>query len=207
MNKAKKYLLWFAICLAMLFILSFVFRYAIFAALGHYLVHEEKIEQAIPIFVLSGNAYDRGNTAASLFKANKATKIFCTGANISNDLKAEGVLKTEAQVTKDFLLKCQVPDSLMQLIPEGTSTMEERNLIHSYCIQYHIREIGIVTSKFHTRRVNSIFKKSFSKQGIKVKIVGAKNSTFDEEHWWQSENGLIAFAVEYIKLFYYKLKY
>ena len=207
MNKPKKYLLWFGGSLVIFFILSFVFRNAIFSTLGNYLIHEEKIEHSIPLFVLSGNAYDRGNTAAELFKANKATKIFCTGANISNDLKAEGILKTEAQVTKDFLLKCQVPDSLMQLIPEGTSTMEERNLILSYCIQYHIREIGIVTSIFHTRRVNSIFKKSFSKQGIEVKIIGAKNSSFDEEHWWQSENGLIAFAVEYIKLFYYKLKY
>jgi hypothetical protein len=36
---------------------------------------------------------------------------------------------------------------------------------------------------------------------------GAKNSTFDESVWWHSEEGLIAFTVEYIKLGYYWLKY
>jgi len=207
MKKQRKYLLWFGLSATLFLLILFLLRYSIFSALGHYLIHEEKIEHAIPIFVLSGNAYDRGNTAVEMYTSGKTRKIFCTGANISNDLKAEGILKTEAQVTKDFLVKRLVPDSLIVLIAEGTSTIEERDLILQYCLQHQMPEIGIVTSKFHTRRVHSIFKKQFSEKSIDVKIVAAKNSSFDEEHWWKSENGLIAFAVEFIKLFYYTLKY
>jgi len=185
----------------------YFFRTSILLGLGNHLIREEKIKEQLPLFILSGNAYDRGGKAFALFKNHQVRHFYCTGGNISNDLKAIGILKTESQVTVEYLQRLMVPDSFITNMASGTSTIEERDLILNYCIAHRLLAIAIVTSKFHTRRVYSIFKQKFSDHHIQVYMEGAKNSTFDESVWWHSEEGLIAFTVEYIKLGYYWLKY
>ena len=205
-RQQKKYL-YFIAGILVIFMSCYFFRESILLGLGNHLIREEKIREPQPVFILSGNAFDRGSKAFDLYKTHKALHLYCTGANISNDLKAIGILKTESQVTVEYLRHLLVPDSLITNIASGTSTIEERDLILNYCMAHHLSKIAIVTSKFHTRRVYSIFKQKFSDHHIQVSIEGAKNSSFDESVWWHSEEGLIAFVVEYIKLGYYWVKY
>lgn len=205
-RQQKKYL-YFIAGILVIFVSCCFFRHSILLGLGNHLIREEKIREPLPLFILSGNAYDRGGKAFDLFKNHQVLHVYCTGSNISNDLKAIGILKTESQVTVEYLQRLMVPDSFITNMASGTSTMEERDLILNYCLAHHLTKIAIITSKFHTHRVYSIFHQKFLDQHIQVYIEGAKNSSFDESVWWHSEEGLIAFAVEYMKLGYYWLKY
>jgi hypothetical protein len=65
----------------------------------------------------------------------------------------------------------------------------------------------VLSSKLHTHRINEVFRKKLKDAGITLVVRGAPSSQFDEMHWWQSENGLIAVNNEWIKRMYYWWKY
>jgi uncharacterized SAM-binding protein YcdF (DUF218 family) len=122
-----------------------------------------------------------------------------------NDLKAAGILKKESELQKDFLVKNNIADTCITLLPEGTSSQEEFLLINNYCLKNNIHNAIVLSGKFHTRRLYSIIKKSKTK--VNYTIVGSNSSLYNENEWWKNEYGLIALNNEYIKLMYYKWKY
>jgi hypothetical protein len=72
--------------LLILFIICFVVyitRIPIFHFLGNYLIKENAIQSKQVCFVLSGNAYDRGNKTIELYNKNYISHIYCTGGNVS----------------------------------------------------------------------------------------------------------------------------
>ncbi|MGB1315333.1 MAG: YdcF family protein [Chitinophagales bacterium] len=202
MKKYQKILLWLFIIIGLLFI----FRNSILKAIGNFLIKEDAVEYVEYAFVLSGGAYDRGNKAIELLKENKIEKIICVGGNLTPNFKALGIELLESELTRNHILKYVSDSSKIDLIPAGTSTLEESINILLYCRIYDIDEIVIVSSKFHTRRIANVFKSLFKENGIQVYISGAKSSSFNEEEWWKSENGLIALNNEYLKMFYYFFK-
>ncbi|MEZ4915694.1 MAG: YdcF family protein [Chitinophagales bacterium] len=195
------FILLFLICL-------FVFKTPIMKGMANFLIAENEANHTLNYgFVLSGGAFDRGNKAASLYKEGKILQFMCTGKNQSPDLKALGTDTLESDLTKLQMVKQGVPDSLIYLLKEGTSTLEESEAILVYCKTNNIKEIGVISSKFHTKRVHQVFTKKFKKEGIEVFIYGAPSSMYNEMEWWQNEYGLIALNNEYIKQLYYLVKY
>lgn len=189
-----------------LLILAFVFRNNILRSFATFLVVENEFEHIETAFVLSGGAFDRGNQAALLLNEKKIDKVICTGANQPPDFKALNLDMLESELTRKHII-AQIPDSTkVTLLKIGTSTLEESEAILAFCKAENISECVIVSSKFHTRRIKNSFKKKFEKEGIKIYISGAASSSFEENNWWKSENGLISLNNEYIKLFYYLVK-
>lgn len=189
-----------------LLILAFVFRNHILRSFSNFLVVESDFEHIETAFVLSGGAFDRGNQAALLLNEKKIDKVICTGANQPPDFKALNLDMLESELTRKHILT-QIPDSTkVTLLKIGTSTLEESEAILAFCKTENITECVIVSSKFHTRRIKNSFKKKFEKEGVKIYISGAASSVYEENNWWQSENGLIALNNEYIKLMYYLVK-
>lgn len=185
----------------------FTFKKVILKALGNYLIVEDKITYIENAVVLSGGAFDRGNKAAELWHEKIISTIICTGENLSPDLKALNIDTLENQITKTQLIRKGVPNENIYLISKGTSTFEEAEVILNYCLRNELKEILIISSKFHTKRIQQVFKNKFKENGIQVSIAGASSSNYEEMKWWESENGLIALNNEYIKLFYYFVKY
>lgn len=183
-----------------------VFRSTILRGFAQYLIVNEPFEHCQYGFVLSGGAFDRGNKAAELYNTGKIEKIICTGANQSPDLKAFGTDTLESDLTKLQIMKSQVPDSAIELLKKGTSTQEESEAILAFCLNNNIKEIVLISSSFHTRRVKQVFKKKFKEANIATYIQGAPSSVYNEMKWWQNEYGLIALNNEYFKIAYYKLK-
>lgn len=189
-----------------LLILAFVFRNNILRSFANFLVIENEFEHIETAFVLSGGAFDRGNQAALLLNGKKIEKVICTGANQPPDFKALNLDMLESELTRKHII-VQISDSTkVTLLKIGTSTLEESEAILAFCKAENITECVIVSSKFHTRRIKNSFKKKFEKEGIKIYISGAASSSFEENNWWKSENGLIALNNEYIKLMYYLVK-
>ena len=201
----KKLLLFIGIPVFVLLLL-FLFRYSLMRGAANFLVCEDSPSQTQIVFVLSGAPQERSLKAKELFKNGFCKKIICTGANHPQDFAALGMDMTEGELTKVALTRLNVPDSLIEVLKEGTSTAEESDAILKYCLEKKINQIEIVSSKFHTRRVRSVFKEKFSEKNIEVKIIGAPAVGYDENKWWDSEYGLIALNNEYVKLFYYLFK-
>lgn len=197
----------FFIGLSFLFAILFLLRTNILKGLADYLIVETSFDKVAYAFVLSGNALDRCGKAAELYHQGKVAAFVCTGANQSNDLKSLGIDTLESDLSELQLIKNGVPSALIIKIKIGTSTMEEANWILSFCQEKQLKEILIVSSKFHTRRVHQVFTKAFAEEGIQVHIAGAPSSQYDEMEWWKSEYGLIALNNEYLKQLYYLINY
>lgn len=185
---------------------SFLFRYAILRSIGNFLIVGEEPQKSEILFVLSGSPVDRGTEAVKIYNAGYVRKIICTGGNKPADLSALGLDYFESQLTKSEIIRSGVPDSVVQLISEGTSTREESDVVLNYCMQHNIRSCIVLSSAFHTRRVRGVFKKKFAKENISVTICAAPASGYREDAWWESEAGLISVNNEYVKLVYYILK-
>jgi uncharacterized SAM-binding protein YcdF (DUF218 family) len=199
-----------AIAILLIAVLVFLFKTfhePILQFFGSCLIHEDKLEPADAIVVLSGSAFERGNKGAELIEQGYAKKVLCPGGNIDHTyLILIGDSIYESDVTRKKILLNGIADSLVIAIHEGTSTIEEAIGIRSYCSKNNIRSLIVVSSYFHTARVNRVYKNVFSKSGIKIIIRGANSVYFDEKYWWKDEYGLLNFNNEVIKSVYYFFK-
>lgn len=206
-SEMKRKITYFLLFTLFLMLGIYFSRFIIFKSLAEYLMVEDDISYVENAFVLSGNAFDRGHKAAELYHEGKIAHIICLGANQSNDLRSLGIDTLESEVTQIQLIREGVPSDAISLFPIGTSTAEEAEFVLSYCLKKELTEFAVVSSCFHTKRVEQVFRKSFEEKGITVYIIGAPSSLFDESRWWESEYGLIALNNEYLKQLYYLVKH
>ncbi len=185
----------------------YLFRAPILRSFATFLIREDSLQKADAIFILSGGGYDRGNLAAKLFDNGWAPKIICTGGNAMPELCVFDIDTLESDMARANLLQQGIPDSVIVMIRNGTSTKEEAKIIFNYCSTNHFTRIIIVSSKLHTYRVNDVFRKKLKEQGVDLIIRGAASSRFNELEWWKTEDGLIAINNEWLKTFYYWWKY
>lgn len=204
-NKSK--FLWMIGVVLILILTLIILRNPILKSMANFLIVEDEIEFVEYAFVLSGQALERGTKAANLLNAKKISKAICTGANQPPDLTVFDVDLLESDLTQLQILKTFSDTSKVQLLQIGTSTFEEAEAILAFCHENDISETLIITSKFHTRRAKSVFKKQFKNQNISIYFSGANSMVYNESEWWKSEYGLIALNNEYLKLFYYFFRY
>lgn len=183
------------------------FRAPVLRSAGNFLISEDKIVQADVIFVLGGDALSRAGKAALLLSQGVSEKIICTGAYISPVLQVLDIEMTESDLTRTNLIKSGIDSSRIEEFKRCMSTMDEALFFLEYCRKNKIQSAIIVTGTFHTRRVNYIFDKVFRNSGVHLMVTGVESKIYSEDDWWRSEEGLIALNNEYVKLFYYWIKY
>lgn len=206
MRKIKRWVFFFGISFVILLTLYFL-RFSILKMAGNFLIREDELNQVDATFVLSGGSYERAKEAANIYNRGNTPLIIATGGMESPVLKAASMRMVDAELTRKALMKMGVPDSIIRILPRGTSTFEESEEILGYSENSDFKRIIVVSSKFHTRRVKSVFDKKFKKMGIDVLVRGAPPENYDVDEWWKHEEGLIFVNNEYVKMFYYMLKY
>jgi hypothetical protein len=204
--KKKKWLV-FTMVTVVALLLLFIFKNNILRGAGNFLIAEDDLKPSTYAFVLSGGPWDRGNEAVNIFKRKFADTLVCTGENIPHDFKALGLNMLESEITEKNMLNQDVPKSNILLIRKGTSTQEESEEILAFCKKRAVKQIIVISTDFHTRRIQQVFKKKFRHEGIEVIVRAAPGSSYDAQQWWKSENGLIALNNEYIKQLYYLVKH
>lgn len=189
------------------FLLLFLLRFPILRALGNNLVCEDPVVHADAIYALGGASLERGGEAARLFQQGWAPRVICTSEAIPSIYLADGVDRSEAEVTRDVAMRGGVPLEQCLALEQGTSTQEESEAILDLAKREGQDTIIIVSSMFHLRRIAFVFRDRFAEEGITVVLRGAPSVSFKEEEWWRYEDGLIMCQNEYVKLLYYWLKY
>jgi uncharacterized SAM-binding protein YcdF (DUF218 family) len=187
-------------------LLLFLFRVPILQFIGNRLICEDKMEKVSALFVLSGDPWDRGNEAVRLYKQGWAEKIICTGENIPRLFLIADIQYPESELTRMNIVSQGVPSAHVELLSKGTSTKEESDFIIDYCRQRNLKKVGVVSAKFHTKRIKNTFSEKFKEAGLELTIFGAPSSVYEENYWWKNEEGLIFVNNEYIKIMYYWAK-
>jgi len=198
----KRILLFISVIL-LLIALLFVFRYPILRATGRFLISEDPPRKVEAIFILSGSPKDRADEALKLFHEGLAPLLICTGENIPADLEALGMPLPECEITHTYLLRAGMDSTFVRTIAKGSSTKEEADVILTFCRDHDLKEVMVLSSRFHTKRIRYFFEKAFREAGITLNIHGAPASKYRENRWWENEYGLLAVNNEYVKLIYY----
>jgi len=178
----------------------FLLPYAVTGA-AHWLVVSDKLEPVDVIVVLSGdNNGERVDWAAKLYHQGYAKKLLLSGGPLAWQLTAAHWMKKQA-------ISLGVPARSLILEDESESTIDNAQMSLAK-LPDKVKSIGLVTSPTHSRRAKRVFKKVFSKAGIKVLSypVSLVKSKFNIERWWTRHEDTQAVMWEYVTLVYYFLK-
>ena len=203
---------WIVLALTLtFFICLFIYRKAILGGIGHFLTVAESpaaTSSNQTFFVLGGNGFERGKGASELAQEFPSAHFICTGGGDTlNEMRAMGLNLTSAQLTRKCMIETGVDSLRVFELGEATSTYEESEEILTYCLNNNLKEISVVSSDFHLRRMSMVFGEKFQEKGITVHFFGTETKDFKAQSWWTFEAGLITTFNEYIKLVYYVFKY
>lgn len=193
--------------LAVLLTGIFLLRGPILKGVGAYLIKEDTEVRVDAAFVLSGNAYERSVKAKEMHEKGYAPLLTATGEGINDNLLALGIDISDAELGRDALIRLGVDSTAIRMLRVGTSTQEESEAILGYAKELGYQRIMIISSRFHTRRIQRVFKRKFKQAGIDVFVIGAAPRDYNTSRWWESEMGMIFVNNEYMKLLYYSWKY
>jgi uncharacterized SAM-binding protein YcdF (DUF218 family) len=119
-----------------------------------------------------------------------------------------GITSPEKDLTRQVLLKQEVPDSACITVGHGVaSTYDESRAVRAWLVTNHASRIIIPTDLFHTRRVRWLFHKQLKGTGATVTVRAVALTEYTASDWWTHEEGLIAFQNEVVKSVYYHFKY
>ncbi len=157
--------------------------------------------------LLGGGLNTRPFVAAALVRGGWAPKILLnTFAAHPNEL--DGTLPSSFEVIVRIVEKCDVSrDCIVRLDTEARTTFDEARGVANYLAKHPAKRLMVVTEGPHTRRARWIFQRLLADQPVEIDMVSTPVYEFDNENWWQSEEGFLFVVSEYFKFFYYGLRY
>ena len=198
------------LALLLIGLLAYALHAPILTGLADYLIATDTpLDKADLIFVLNGDYDTRPFYASDLFKQNKAPLVAIAQTE-SSPAELLGLVDNPTQIAIGVLVKEGVPAEDMVVLSKNepvTSTFDEARALHSYIASHDIHSVILLTSAFHTRRARWIFERELSGLPVKLEVAGAAHIGFNAGNWWNNESGLIYINNEYIKLFFYWIKY
>ena len=177
----------------------FIFHSWILSQIGSFLVIEKPLEKADVLIVLSGGEGERVDKAVKLYQDTVAPVLLMSGGGNFYG-------KNEADYMAEYALNHGVPSFNILLDREATSTYTNSTRALPIIQSHMFKRAIIVTSKYHTRRSLSIFKKVFRKASVDLQIVGCDDG-IDYGSWWKNHDMAEAVLIEWAKTFIYWLKY
>ena len=165
----------------------------VFFGIGQWLVVQDPLANADAIVILSGHLPDRALEAARLYGAGYAGQVW-----ISQGLSPAEKLKTMkiSYLGEDFynekiLLAKGVPVDAIRILERPSANTEmEVGVIHEFLSRNNLRNVIVVTSKAHTRRVRTVWNKLVGSEQRAI-VRSANDDPYDGAHWWRhTQDGL-----------------
>ena len=159
----------------------------LFFTIGQWLVVQDPLVHSDVIVVLSGALPVRALEAARLYQAGYAEQVW-----VSQPISPAEELKTmkifylgEDFYNEKVLLAHGVPaDSIRVLERPAANTEEEVTEISADLHGQDLHHVILVTSKVHTRRVRTIWRKLVGSDP-KMIVRFARDDGYDGTHWWR----------------------
>ena len=159
----------------------------VFLGVGRWLVVEDPLVHADVIVILSGRLPERAVEAAHVYRAGYAEQVWISPpVSPENDLKAMKI----AYLGEDFynekvLIAMGVPPDAIRILdhPNANTEAEVRQIQEDLQNQGFHSAI-VVTSKPHTRRVRTIWRKLVGADP-RMMVHYGQDDVYDGAHWWR----------------------
>jgi uncharacterized SAM-binding protein YcdF (DUF218 family) len=170
--------------------------------LGRWLAVDDPLEKSDAILVLSGGLPERALEAARVYKQGYARQVWLT-----HSMEPAATLKKltmgyigEDAYDKQLLMREGVPESAIHLLETAVAnTADEIRVAGLELRQQNQHKIIIVTSKVHTRRAKTIWRR-LANNDSKAIVRGATDDVFDERRWWKTTTGALDVVREVLGL-------
>ena len=158
-----------------------------FLTIGQWLVVQDPLVHADVIVILSGHLPERALEAARLYQAGYAEQVWVSPPiSPAEELKTMNIFYLGEDFYNEKVLLAQgVPaDAIRILEHPSANTEEEVREISETLRQNNFHQAIVVTSKAHTRRVRTIWRKLVGSDP-RVIVRFANDDPYDGAHWWR----------------------
>lgn len=184
-------------------IAGFVFHSSILAGLGAWLDIGKPPQPTDSVMILSGDSDVRPFVGAALVKTGFADKVLVT-----ESLPPAGSGPAEHEVSFQMLAAAGLAaDQVVLLEGACENTYDEARSLRRFLATHPLETITVVTSEYHTRRADWIFRQVLETKADQVHFVSAPTDRFDANNWWRNAQGMRFYLSEYIKLGFYWVRY
>jgi uncharacterized SAM-binding protein YcdF (DUF218 family) len=170
-----------------IFFVLVVVTATVFFGVGRWLVVEDPLTHADAIVVLSGRLPERAMEAARVFKQGYSDQVWISPpVSPVDDLKAMKISYLGEDFYNEKVLIAQgVPlDDIRILEHPDANTEAEVRQIANDLHRSNLHSVIIVTSKAHTRRVRTIWRKLVDSD-LHMMVHFAADDSYDGAHWWR----------------------
>ena len=175
----------------------------VFFKIGSWLVVQDPAVHADVIIVLSGDLPVRAMQAAELYKAGYADQVWVSPPISPVDqLKDMNIsfLGEDFYNEKVLLAQGVHPDAIRVMDQPSANTEEEVREISTWLRNNNFRTAIVVTSKPHTRRVRTIWRKLIGSDSRLI-VRFASGDPYDGAHWWRHTHDALDVVRETLGLF------
>jgi uncharacterized SAM-binding protein YcdF (DUF218 family) len=167
----------------------------------------DSVDAADAVAVFGGGLEDRPFAAADYYRRGLVPKVLLASARTSPSVKL-GVSPSDLALSRAILTKLGVPETAIETFGDDlSSTFEESIALREWAERNHAMRLIVPTEIFSSRRVKWMLERALAGTGVQVRVPVLESYEYRRDEWWRKEQGLIAFQVEVVKYFYYRLKY
>lgn len=170
-------------------------RLPILQRLAQWWTREDALKPVDALIVLAGDsaAGDRLQRAVELYRQGWAPLLILSGPPFRPYLNESQLMEQEAR-------QAGVPhEALLQVPHTGASTLEEASYLLLAAAEAGARNLIIVSSNFHVRRVRAIYRALARKGGFSIRVGAANDQRFNPAGWWKHRVGIVTVGLELLK--------
>jgi uncharacterized SAM-binding protein YcdF (DUF218 family) len=198
----KSFLMKIFMVLGVILIMGIIFLEPLLSSVSRVLVHEDPLVKADAIVVLSGGNGSRIEVAARLYREGFGEKLLFNGFRVYPETYTSSLMKT-------YALKLGVPEvNIITSNPDVEVSTRGESLANLELLKKNrIKKFIIVTSAYHTRRTNLIYKRAVSllKYDVEFLVYPAPDPYVPINSWWKVRTGQKQILFEYLKSISYYL--
>ncbi|HWB10155.1 MAG TPA: YdcF family protein [Pirellulales bacterium] len=196
-----------AACLAASLTLAWLGRAWLLSGAARWLNVGQSPQRCDYALVLPGGEETRPFAAAALVKAGLARQVLVPRTRSSPDVD-EKIRRPTHEVIREVLLLEGVPSAdIFFLGQDSVSTHTDALALADFLRTRDRTRVAVVTSNYHTRRTSWVLREVLGDRAADVRMVAVPVDGFDEDAWWQTREGTLAYSTEFAKLAVYAVGY
>ena len=207
MMKRRKTAFWIIAACALAILVMALNRRALLSAAGRWLDVGGKPQRADAVVLLNGGYNTRPFVATALVRGGWAPKVLLSTC-VLHALEADRAIPRSQDIALRVLEYGGARRSEVEMLNvSAQTTFDEAVAVADYLAVHPAKRLLLVTEGPHTRRARWIFERVLAAQQTEISVVSAPTDGFDYSVWWRSNNGFLFVVSEYLKLFFYALRY
>ena len=176
--------------------MGIIFLEPLLRSVSRVLVHEDPLVKADAIVVLAGGKGSRIEAAARLYREGFGEKLLFSGFRVYPETYTSSLMKT-------YALKLGVPEvNIITSNPDVEVSTRGESLANLELLKMNrMKKFIIVTSAYHTRRTNLIYKRAVSllEYDVEFLVYPAPDPYVPINSWWKIRSGQKQIFFEYVK--------